>query len=156
MSDKKFRPEIMDADIDMNAYDEILLGFPIWISVQSETAGWAGLYFHADYDLPGTEIFAETDHRRKRHNGIPGGRKEKDFARHVFRMRDRLGMWIHRNCQSRFHGSRDLSGSDASYGDFLCIGSVRCSQICKPLRDSQAEQSGGCCAGDSRGSDDCD
>ena len=30
MSDKKFRPEIIDKDIDMNAYDEIILGFPIW------------------------------------------------------------------------------------------------------------------------------
>ena len=30
MSDKKFRPEIMDADIDINAYDKIILGFPIW------------------------------------------------------------------------------------------------------------------------------
>ncbi len=30
MKDKKFRPEIVDADIDINAYDEIILGFPIW------------------------------------------------------------------------------------------------------------------------------
>ena len=30
MNDKKFRPEIVDADIDINAYDEIILGFPIW------------------------------------------------------------------------------------------------------------------------------
>ncbi|MDO4453369.1 MAG: flavodoxin [Eubacteriales bacterium] len=30
MSDKKFRPEVLDTDIDMNAYDEIILGFPIW------------------------------------------------------------------------------------------------------------------------------
>lgn len=30
MSDKKFRPEIVDDDIDMNCYDEIIVGFPIW------------------------------------------------------------------------------------------------------------------------------
>ena len=30
MNDKKFRPEIIDMDIDINAYDEIILGFPIW------------------------------------------------------------------------------------------------------------------------------
>lgn len=30
MSDKKFRPEIVPDDIDMNLYDEIILGFPIW------------------------------------------------------------------------------------------------------------------------------
>lgn len=30
MNDKKFRPEVMDTDIDINAYDEIILGFPIW------------------------------------------------------------------------------------------------------------------------------
>ena len=30
MNDKKFRPKIVDADIDINAYDEIILGFPIW------------------------------------------------------------------------------------------------------------------------------
>lgn len=30
MNNKKFRPEIVDADIDINVYDEIILGFPIW------------------------------------------------------------------------------------------------------------------------------
>ena len=30
MNDKKFRPEVLDTDIDINAYDEIILGFPIW------------------------------------------------------------------------------------------------------------------------------
>ena len=30
MNDKKFRPEVLDADIDINGYDEIILGFPIW------------------------------------------------------------------------------------------------------------------------------
>ena len=30
MSDKKFRPEIIDTDVSINMYDEIILGFPIW------------------------------------------------------------------------------------------------------------------------------
>ena len=30
MNDKKFRPEIVKKDIDINSYDEIILGFPIW------------------------------------------------------------------------------------------------------------------------------
>ena len=30
MSDKKSRPEIIDTDISINMYDEIILGFPIW------------------------------------------------------------------------------------------------------------------------------
>ena len=30
MNDKKFRPEIVKADIDMSAYDTVILGFPIW------------------------------------------------------------------------------------------------------------------------------
>ena len=30
MGDKKFRPELQDAAIDMNQYDEIIMGFPIW------------------------------------------------------------------------------------------------------------------------------
>ena len=30
MSDKKFRPEIVNEDIDISGYDEIILGFPIW------------------------------------------------------------------------------------------------------------------------------
>ena len=28
MSDKKYRPEIMEKEIDMSSYDEIFLGFP--------------------------------------------------------------------------------------------------------------------------------
>lgn len=32
MNDKKFRPEVLDADIDIDAYDEIILGFPIWLA----------------------------------------------------------------------------------------------------------------------------
>ena len=30
MSDKTYRPELLDTDIDMNTYHEIILGFPIW------------------------------------------------------------------------------------------------------------------------------
>ena len=30
MNDKKFRPEVVDKEIDINAYDEIILCFPIW------------------------------------------------------------------------------------------------------------------------------
>ncbi len=30
MNDKKFRPEILETELDLNAYDEIILGFPIW------------------------------------------------------------------------------------------------------------------------------
>ena len=30
MNDKSFRPEIINTDIDMSIYDEIIVGFPIW------------------------------------------------------------------------------------------------------------------------------
>ena len=30
MSDKKFRPEIFNTDVQFDKYDEIILGFPIW------------------------------------------------------------------------------------------------------------------------------
>lgn len=30
MNDKAFRPEIVNADLDISSYDTILLGFPIW------------------------------------------------------------------------------------------------------------------------------
>ena len=30
MSDKKFRPEIFNTDVQAEKYDEIILGFPIW------------------------------------------------------------------------------------------------------------------------------
>lgn len=30
MNNKKFRPEVVDMDIDTDTYDEIILGFPIW------------------------------------------------------------------------------------------------------------------------------
>lgn len=32
MSDKKFRPEISDIDVSVERYDEIILGFPIWLA----------------------------------------------------------------------------------------------------------------------------
>ena len=52
MSDKKFRPEIVDADIDMNAYDEILLGFPIWWYVAPTIVNT----FLETYDFSGKKI----------------------------------------------------------------------------------------------------
>lgn len=30
MSDKKFRPEIAETDLDISGYDEVIVGFPIW------------------------------------------------------------------------------------------------------------------------------
>ena len=30
MNDKKIRPEMVNTPLDVNAYDEIILGFPIW------------------------------------------------------------------------------------------------------------------------------
>ena len=30
MADKSIRPEIVDSNVDVSAYDEIILGFPIW------------------------------------------------------------------------------------------------------------------------------
>ena len=30
MADKSIRPEIADSNVDVSAYDEIILGFPIW------------------------------------------------------------------------------------------------------------------------------
>lgn len=30
MNDKKFRPKVLDIEIDPKVYDEIILGFPIW------------------------------------------------------------------------------------------------------------------------------
>ena len=53
MNDKKIRPEIAEENLDMSAYDEILLGFPIW---------WVrGTYDHSihfwkKYDSTGKKI----------------------------------------------------------------------------------------------------
>ena len=52
MSDKKFRPEIIDKDIDMNAYDEIILGFPIWWYVAPTIINT----FLEKYDFSGKKI----------------------------------------------------------------------------------------------------
>lgn len=30
MNDKKFRPSILDTELDVTPYDEIILGFPVW------------------------------------------------------------------------------------------------------------------------------
>lgn len=30
MNDKKFRPKVLDTEMDLKVYDEIILGFPIW------------------------------------------------------------------------------------------------------------------------------
>lgn len=32
MSDKKFRPQITDTDAQIDVYDEVILGFPIWLA----------------------------------------------------------------------------------------------------------------------------
>lgn len=52
MSDKKFRPEIVKADIDTNAYDEIILGFPIWWYVAPTIINT----FLESYDFKGKKI----------------------------------------------------------------------------------------------------
>lgn len=53
MSDKKFRPEMLDADIDMDSYDEIILGFPIWWYVAPTIINT----FLETYDFSGKKIF---------------------------------------------------------------------------------------------------
>ena len=52
MNDKKFRPEIVDADIDTNAYDEIIMGFPIWWYVAPTIMNT----FLETYDFSGKKI----------------------------------------------------------------------------------------------------
>lgn len=52
MSDKKFRPEIVDDDIDMNCYDEIIVGFPIWWYVAPTIINT----FLEKYDFSGKKI----------------------------------------------------------------------------------------------------
>ena len=52
MSDKKYRPEIMEKEIDMSAYDEILLGFPIWWYVAPTIINT----FLETYDFSGKKI----------------------------------------------------------------------------------------------------
>ena len=52
MNDKKFRPEIVKADIDMSAYDTVILGFPIWWYVAPTIINT----FLESYDLTGKTI----------------------------------------------------------------------------------------------------
>ena len=52
MSDKKYRPEIMEKEIDMSSYDEIFLGFPIWWYVAPTIINT----FLGTYDFSGKKI----------------------------------------------------------------------------------------------------
>ena len=52
MSDKSFRPELSDKDIDISSYDEILLGFPIWWYVAPTIVNT----FLEKYDFSGKKI----------------------------------------------------------------------------------------------------
>lgn len=52
MNDKKFRPELADKDAPIEAYDEILLGFPIWWYVAPTIVNT----FLETYDFNGKKI----------------------------------------------------------------------------------------------------
>lgn len=52
MSDKKFRPELMDTDAQIDRYDEIILGFPIWWYVAPTIINT----FLESYDFTGKKI----------------------------------------------------------------------------------------------------
>ena len=52
MSDKKFRPEISDTDVQVDQYDEIILGFPIWWYVAPTIVNT----FLEKYDFSGKKI----------------------------------------------------------------------------------------------------
>ena len=52
MKDKKIRPEIAEESLDMTAYDEIFLGFPIWWYVAPTIINT----FLEKYDLSGKKI----------------------------------------------------------------------------------------------------
>ena len=52
MSDKKFRPELGGEDLDVSAYDEIILGFPIWWYVAPTIINT----FLEKYDFSGKKI----------------------------------------------------------------------------------------------------
>ena len=52
MSDKSIRPEIADSNLDMESYDEIILGFPIWWYVAPTIINT----FLESYDLNGKTI----------------------------------------------------------------------------------------------------
>ena len=52
MSDKKFRPEIFNTDVQFDKYDEIILGFPIWWYVAPTIIN----AFLEKYDFSGKKI----------------------------------------------------------------------------------------------------
>ena len=52
MNDKKFRPEIAGEELDVSAYDEILLGFPVWWYVAPTIINT----FLEKYDFSGKKI----------------------------------------------------------------------------------------------------
>ena len=52
MSDKSIRPEIADSNLDMESYDEIILGFPIWWYVAPTIINT----FLESYDLAGKTV----------------------------------------------------------------------------------------------------
>ena len=52
MNDKKFRPELMDTDAQIDKYDEIILGFPIWWYVAPTIINT----FLESYDFTGKKI----------------------------------------------------------------------------------------------------
>ena len=52
MADKKIRPELADTDADIAAYDEILIGFPIWWYVAPTIINT----FLESYDFSGKKI----------------------------------------------------------------------------------------------------
>ncbi|MGN0326486.1 MAG: flavodoxin [Lachnospiraceae bacterium] len=52
MRDKKIRPEIMDTDAQIDKYDEIILGFPIWWYVAPTIINT----FLESYDFSGKKI----------------------------------------------------------------------------------------------------
>lgn len=52
MSDKKYRPEITDTDVNIDRYDEIILGFPIWWYVAPTIINT----FLENYDFSGKKI----------------------------------------------------------------------------------------------------
>ena len=53
MADKKIRPELADTDADIAAYDEILIGFPIWWYVAPTIINT----FLESYDFPERRSF---------------------------------------------------------------------------------------------------
>lgn len=52
MSDKKYRPELADTDAQIDSYDEIILGFPIWWYVAPTIINT----FLESYDFSGKKI----------------------------------------------------------------------------------------------------